>query len=103
MTAVLYVLYLVNFSVLLLNMLIAMMNSTYAKVLDNAERRWLVERANIMASFEQGESLWAMAHRRRKYARPGPRTAAGMVWPFCGPRRPNRSLRFPNGPFVNGQ
>eukprot|EP01065_Artemidia_motanka_P042324 TRINITY_DN5654_c1_g1_i1.p1 TRINITY_DN5654_c1_g1~~TRINITY_DN5654_c1_g1_i1.p1 ORF type:complete len:1105 (+),score=314.04 TRINITY_DN5654_c1_g1_i1:74-3388(+) len=48
-------------SVLLLNLLVAMMSSTYEKVFDEADRVWRLERARIMTSMQdemQGLDWW---------------------------------------------
>eukprot|EP00667_Euglena_gracilis_P026675 EG_transcript_32319 len=56
--------------ILLINLLIAMMSNTFNRVDNNAEWRWYIERANIMASFEASLTAREMEFCRRKYAVP---------------------------------
>eukprot|EP01062_Namystynia_karyoxenos_P063358 TRINITY_DN5615_c5_g1_i3.p1 TRINITY_DN5615_c5_g1~~TRINITY_DN5615_c5_g1_i3.p1 ORF type:complete len:1004 (+),score=292.53 TRINITY_DN5615_c5_g1_i3:1099-4110(+) len=71
-------LYVVLVTVLLLNLLIAMMSSTYEKVFDEADRVWRLERARIMNSMQ---------------AEMGP--AAGVWW-LTRPSDGRRFLALPN-------
>ena len=73
--AVYLIMYVLCFSVMLLNMLIAMMNSTYSHHVVIAERRWLVERANIMADYESEMSPEEMVDERLRYSVPEQRNA----------------------------
>ena len=56
--------------VLLLNTVIAMMNNTYSEVEANSERRWCVEWANIIASYETEYGLEKMQEFRRAFGIP---------------------------------
>ncbi|CAF3382314.1 unnamed protein product [Rotaria sp. Silwood2] len=58
MTGVLFlVLYVVVITILLLNLLIAMMGDTYADVKKSAKRLWHLERARIALDLENGISM----------------------------------------------
>eukprot|EP00667_Euglena_gracilis_P002485 EG_transcript_2485 len=74
----LLLLYIFFAAVLLLNLLVAILSYTYSKVLDGVEKRWQVERANMMAAFEMDFSLARMHHLRRQYSAPLPATPTGM-------------------------
>jgi len=56
--------------ILLLNLLIAMMGNTYSDVEEQAEKRWYVERANLMAAYEAEFTTEQMQQLRNKYATP---------------------------------
>ena len=70
LTNILLLVYMFLEFILLLNLLVATMNNTYATVKENGERRWHVERANIMHAYEKTFSWADMQLQRCKYAEP---------------------------------
>ena len=62
-------LYIFLLSLVLVNMLIAKMGDTYSRIVEQAEKRWLLERARLVIDIERGlsdatkESI-AMEHKR---------------------------------------
>eukprot|EP00667_Euglena_gracilis_P022671 EG_transcript_25325 len=62
--------YIILVVILLLNLLIAMMGNTYACVQEQAEKRWYLERANLMAAYESEHSMDEMQEIRKEYATP---------------------------------
>ena len=68
--SVLLISWLLFVMVLLLNTVIAMMNNTYHAVEAHAERRWCVEWANIIASYEGEYDLRRLQEFRRAYGVP---------------------------------
>ncbi|KDO31442.1 hypothetical protein SPRG_04057 [Saprolegnia parasitica CBS 223.65] len=60
--------YMVLVVIVLINLLIAMMGYSYDSIIDFAEQRWYAERANIMASMANGQSVAQRSADRLKYA-----------------------------------
>ncbi|EQC27807.1 hypothetical protein SDRG_14391 [Saprolegnia diclina VS20] len=60
--------YMVLVVIVLINLLIAMMGYSYDSIIDFAEQRWYAERANIMGSMANGQSVTERSADRLKYA-----------------------------------
>jgi len=58
MPYLLYYLYTILASILLLNLLIAMMNDTYSSIKDKTELQWKLQRASIILEIERGFSFF---------------------------------------------
>eukprot|EP00667_Euglena_gracilis_P031247 EG_transcript_44968 len=102
LVGLLFTLYIILVVILLLNLLIAMMGNTYATVQEQAEKRWYLERANLMAAYEAELTVEAMQQLRKAYATPFSQSDAAVTpdTEFCltttlrseewkAPRRPS--------------
>uniref|UniRef100_A0A7S1IC78 Ion transport domain-containing protein n=1 Tax=Eutreptiella gymnastica TaxID=73025 RepID=A0A7S1IC78_9EUGL len=67
---ILVLMYVIYVVILLLNLLIAMMSSTYNDIVCTADSEWYAERANIMLSLEKSETIETMQKYRLQYATP---------------------------------
>eukprot|EP00667_Euglena_gracilis_P000820 EG_transcript_820 len=71
--------YIILVVILLLNLLIAMMGNTYSAVQEQAEKRWYLERANLMAAYEAEHTVDEMQQLRKAYATPFSQSDAAVT------------------------